>query len=138
MGIQLDLQAASDGFPRWSVDPAHVSEMAANGIKFSESDLIATGRNSSGQVVFLESGNTKAGLRHIVDAHGGDFAKIGVPEAKIPGVVMNAVTSGRVVGYQGAGTGRPVYQIDLNGQSQKIAVTTGNNGFIVGANPAGK
>jgi len=32
------------------------------------------------------------------------------------------VTKGVIVGYQGKGTRRPVYQIDLNGRKQNIAI----------------
>lgn len=50
---------------------------------------------------------------------------------------MEAVTKGKIVGYQGRGVGRPIYEPPVNGQTRRIAVTTGSNGFIVGANPAG-
>lgn len=99
--------------------------------------MIATGQTPDGQVVFLETGNSSAGLQHIVEAHGDDFANIGVTEDQIPSLVMQAVTEGNVVGYQGAGVGRPIYSVTINGQAQGIAVTTGSNGFIVGANPTG-
>ncbi len=66
-----------------------------------------------------------------------DFANIGVSQSQIPNVVMQVVTEGNIVGYQGGGTGRPIYQTTINGQPQRIAVTVGSNGFIVGANPAG-
>jgi filamentous hemagglutinin len=85
----------------------------------------------------LETGNSKAGLQHIMNAHGEDFANIDVPAVKIPEVIMQAVTQGKLVSYQGAGTGRPIYEVTMNGQTLRIAVTTGNNGFIVGANPVG-
>jgi len=62
---------------------------------------------------------------------------LGVAQDQIPSVVMDAVTNGEMVGYQGRDTGRPIYQITVNGRVQRIAVTTGSNGFIVGANPAG-
>ncbi len=75
--------------------------------------------------------------QHIVDTYGEDFANIDVPHVKIPDVVTQAATQGKLVGYQGAATGRPIYEITINGQTQRIAVTTGNNGFIVGTNPAG-
>jgi len=121
------------------INEAHLAEMAANGVKFSPEALLATGRSSStGQVIFLETGNARAGLQHIVDRHGADFAKIGVPEAQIPEVVMRAASEGKLVGYQGAGQGRGIYEILLHQQNQRIAVTVGNNGFIVGANPAGR
>lgn len=120
------------------VDATHLAELSAKGVKFTPENVIATGRNSTGQVVFLESGNSRAGLQHIVETHGADFAKIGVKEADIPNVVMQAVTQGKLVGYQGGGTGRPIYEIMLNDQKLRIAVTASNNGFIVGANPAGR
>lgn len=61
---------------------------------------------------------------------------MGVSEAQIPRVVMKAVSEGKLVGYQGSGTGRPIYELTINGQ-QRIAVTVGENGFVVGANPRG-
>lgn len=120
------------------VDPVHVAELTAANTKFTPSALVATGRTPNGQVVFMETGNSRAGLQHIVERHAGDFAKIGVSESQIPSVVMRAVTEGRIVGYQGTGQGRGVYEIQLNDSNQRIAVTVGNNGFIVGANPAGR
>jgi hypothetical protein len=56
---------------------------------------------------------------------------------RVPGFIMDAVTQGKVVGYQGRGTGRPIYELDYNGSTQRGAVTVGSNGFIVGANPVG-
>jgi hypothetical protein len=120
------------------INGAHVAELTANGVKFTPDALLATGRNSAGQVVFLESGNARAGLQHIVGEHGTDFARIGVSEAEIPSVVMRAVTEGKIIGYQGRDQGRGIYEILLHQQNQRIAVTVGNNGYIVGANPAGR
>lgn len=62
---------------------------------------------------------------------------MGVSEAQIPRVVMKAVSEGKLVGYQGSGTGRPIYELTINGQQQRIAVAVGENGFVVGANPRG-
>ncbi|ARU25863.1 hypothetical protein RSSE_p1684 (plasmid) [Ralstonia solanacearum] len=120
------------------VSQADLEALAANGVKFSRQDVIATGRTQSGQIVFLETGTTKAGLEHIIDAHGAEFAGMGVSPKQIPDVVMRAVTQGKLVGYQGSGVGRPIYEVDVNGQQQRIAVTVGSNGFIVGANPRGR
>jgi hypothetical protein len=83
--------------------------------------------------VFLEQGNARAGLQHIVEQHGADFARRGISEAQIPDAVMAAATRGRQVGMQGT---RPIFEVEFNGQTQRIAVTVGDNGFIVGANPA--
>jgi len=72
-----------------------------------------------------------------VKGHGSQFAQIGVSEARIPDVVMKAVTDGKVLGYQGAGLGRPIYETMINGKKYNIAVTVGNSGYIVGANLRG-
>jgi hypothetical protein len=121
-----------------TIDETHVAELLANGVKLTPENLLATGRAASGQVLFLEVGNSKAGLQHIIDKHGADFARIGVPEDRIADVVMKAVTEGKLVGYQGQGQGRGIYELILDAQNQRIAVSVGSNGFIVGANPAGK
>jgi hypothetical protein len=129
------LSAARQSF---AVNPAMLDELAANGVKFTPQDVVATGRNSNGQVVFLEIGNAKSGLQHIVIEHANDFATVGIPESQILSVVMEAATRGRLVGYQGAGTGRPIYEIGIDEKIYQIAVTVGNNGYVVGANPAGR
>lgn len=124
-------------FSRNLVDEAHVSELAANGIKFTRNALVATGRDARGKVLFLEKGNASSGLQHIIETHGDDFGRAAISEADVPSVVMRAVTEGKIVDYQGRGRGRPIYEINLGGRVQRIAVTTGSNGYIVGANPAG-
>lgn len=50
---------------------------------------------------------------------------------------MAAVTKGIFRGYQGTiEPRREIYEVIFNGQTQYIAVTVGDNGYIVGANPA--
>jgi len=112
-------------------------EMTAQGIKYTPENIVSAAKDSSGKIIFLEKGSSKAGLQHIVEEHGSQFAQIGVSEARIPDVVMKAVTDGKIVGYQGAGTGRPIYETVINGKKYNIAVTVGNNGYIVGANLRG-
>ncbi|MGV8004085.1 hypothetical protein QPK14_18970 [Photorhabdus temperata subsp. temperata] len=120
-----------------TINQQYLKEMSKNGVKFSPGNVLRAEKLADGKIVFLEKGNSSAGLQHIVERHANDFAKIGVSESQIPNIVMDAVSKGKIVGYQGKGTGRPIYEITINGQKQRIAVTTGSNGFIVGANPAG-
>ena len=136
LGSNLGGMRITPKTPKSLVDPAHVAEMKANGVKFSESELVATGRDADGKVAFLERGNEKAGLEHIVKGHGADFEGRGIAEDQIPHAVMTSVTDGKQVGFQGKGTGRPIYETEIDGRTQHIAVTKGSNGFIVGANPA--
>jgi hypothetical protein len=129
---------AGEAIPQASVDPAAIDTLVANGVKITPANVVATGKTPSGQFVFLETGNSTSGLQHIIQRHAGEFANIGVSESEIPSVVMQAIREGNIVGYQGVGTGRPIYQITINGQPQKISITVGSNGYVVGANPAGK
>lgn len=98
--------------------------------------IVRISRDQAGKVVFLEAGNSRAGLQHVVERHGEDFARRGVEEAQIPDLLIDALTNGKVVGHQGSGTGRPIYEVVFEGQKHRVAVTVGDNGFVVGANPA--
>ncbi|CAM8655704.1 Domain of unknown function DUF637, haemagglutinin putative [Comamonadaceae bacterium] len=131
-GVKIGVEGANGG-----VNPTLLNELTANGVKFTPENVIATTRGPSGQVVFLETGNSRAGLQHIVGEHANDFANIGVSQAEIPNVVMQAVSQGKIVGYQGSGTGRPIFETVINGQPRRLAITISDNGFIVGANPKG-
>ena len=109
--------------------------LKANNIKFSEKDLISTIRAPDGKVVFLEKGNEKAGLLHVLKEHQKNFEDIGVQVDDIPNVLVDAIKKGKIVGYQGKGKGRPIYETEIKGKKRGFAITIGNNGFIVGANP---
>ncbi|MCZ2497472.1 hypothetical protein GN316_11945 [Xylophilus sp. Kf1] len=47
------------------VSPTLLNELTANGVKFTPENVIATARSPSGQVVFLETGDSYSGLTHI-------------------------------------------------------------------------
>lgn len=68
-------------------------------------------------------------------AHGADFKKHGIAETEIPQYIMAAVKYGAIVGYQGRGQGRPIYEFIYEGTRRRIAITIGSNGYVVGANP---
>ena len=117
---------------------ALISRLEARGEKVNKNDVIAITRNTSGNIIWLEKGHLgdrPSGLAHIVDAHGSEFAKQGISESEIPQYVMSAVKYGRIVGYQGRGQGRPIFEFTYEGITRRIAITIGRNGYIVGANP---
>jgi hypothetical protein len=118
------------------LDAALLRELEANGVKHNAGDIVRIARDQEGNIVFLEKGNARAGLQHIVDEHADDFARKGIPEQDIPDLVTDAVTKGDVVGHQGSRPPlRTVYEVDYQGRRVQVAVSTGRNGFIVGANP---
>jgi len=140
-GLRLVPRVKSPGKKRVSPSDGSTSntkplldELTQNGVKFSPDKVVQIGRDVSGRVVFLEEGNSKAGLQHIIERHGADFARQGISEAQIPDAVMAAATRSKQVGMQGT---RPIFEVSFCGKTYRIAVTISDNGFIVGANPAG-
>jgi hypothetical protein len=110
-----------------------LEELARLRVKHTPSKVIAIARNAAGVIVFLEQGNARAGLEHILLQHGEDFARCGIGEAMIPAAILSAAIDGKQIGVQGT---RPIYEVEFDGRTQLIAVTIADNGFVVGANPA--
>jgi filamentous hemagglutinin len=76
--------------------------------------------------------------KYVIQEHGQEFAAGGINTEQLPQVLMEALTSGKVVGYQGRGLGRPIIETTVNGQPIRVAITVANNGYIVGANYLGR
>lgn len=112
-----------------------LDELANSGVKYNSEDIVAITKTADGKLVWLENGTDTVGLNHIITEHADDFLNKGITQEQIPDYVMNALENGKIVGYQGRGTGRPIYEFTYNGEIHKVAITVGNNGFIVGANP---
>lgn len=131
-------EAHPDGAPRVSghrLDREELlGELRTAEVKHSPQDILEIGRDQAGRIVFLETGNSRAGLVHIRERHAGDFANVGIPEDRLGEVIFVAVTRGTVVGAQRT---RPIYEVAFEGKTYKIAVSVGSNGYIVGANPVG-
>lgn len=112
-----------------------IKELSGSGVRHSADDIVGIGKNSSGKVMFMEQGNAKAGLQHIISEHGGEFVQAGISEKNISKFVMQAVLEGNQVGMQGT---RPIFETTFKGATHRVAVTVGDNGFVVGANMASK
>jgi hypothetical protein len=117
------------------VDPAVIEKLSQSGVKFTPGNVVAAQENGDGQVIFMEAGNSRAGLAHIIDQHDAQFEQMDIPEGQIPDFVVRGAATGRVVGTQGVD--RPIYEFEYEGEQYKVAVTVGSNGFMVGANPVG-
>ena len=108
-----------------------LDELANSGVKYNPEDIVAITKTADGKLVWLENGTDTAGLNHIITEHADDFLNKGITQEQIPDYVMNALENGKIVGYQGRGTGRPIYEFTYNGEIHKVAITVGNNGFMV-------
>lgn len=107
--------------------------MIENGTKIAREDVVKIGKNSSGKTVWLEAGDCDAGLQHIIKNHADEFIKKGLAESDIAELVFKAATKGKIVGMQRT---RPIFEVAFGGKTYKVAITIGDNGFIVGANIA--
>lgn len=114
---------------------ALIAELQQLGIKHSPEKILRIARKSNDQIVFLETGDARRGLEHILKNHQTDFTDIGIPSEQIPDVIMSAIFQEDIVSYQGKGINRPVYRVNFAGNLYYIAVTVGSNGYVVCANP---
>lgn len=103
-------------------------------MKYNSDEVMAIAKTTSGKLAWLEKGNSNAGFDHVM-RHADEFAAKEIKSNEIPNLLMEALSKGKVVGTQGRGKGRPIYEVEFNGQKQRVAITVGNNGFIVGTNP---
>ena len=105
-------------------------------MKHTADDIVDIRRLAGGSIAFLEKGNARAGLQHIIQRHADDFAKKGIPEVQIPNAIFEALTNGKVVATSGTGRNvRSIYEFIFNGQTHRIGVGIADNGFIVTAFP---
>lgn len=96
-------------------------------------------RGSDGKIIWLENGlHTGRGLAHILQEHEEHFKHKGIPENIILTFILDCVCYGKIVGYQGYERDRPIYEYTYAGKKYLLAITIGDNGFIVGANPRTK
>ena len=135
VGLVDKAGAATQGFNEIKLDKKLLEELAASGTKYSSADIVSITKRADGKTIWLENGNDSSGLKHILNEHGTDFSNRGIIKSKVPNYLMEALNKGKIVGYQGRGTGRPIYEFTYNGTTQRVAITTGDNGYIVGANP---
>lgn len=117
---------------------ALIQEVQQKGLKISPDEVIGITKDKNGKTIWLEKGHLDgkpSGLAHIVQEHESDFNDKGIHTSDIADFVLSAVGRGTIIGYQGKGTGRPIYEVTYNGETYHVAVTVGSNGYIVGANP---
>ena len=135
MNLQFFAAKGDESGSKSGLNSNLLDELANSGVKYNPEDIVAITKTADGKLVWLENGTDTAGLNHIITEHADDFLNKGITQEQIPDYVMNALENGKIVGYQGRGTGRPIYEFTYNGEIHKVAITVGNNGFIVGANP---
>ena len=114
---------------------ALIDEVIASGKKITPENVVMITRDPTGRIVWLETGDNRSGLNHIIQEHEHQFNGKGISTDEIPDYVLEAVYQGKIIGTQGKRNPRTIYEFKYNGETQRIAVQVGSNGYIVSANP---
>lgn len=116
-----------------------IKELVDRSIKFTRENIVFIKRDEVGQPVWLETGNESAGLKHIIKEHSQDFKNAtNINEDEIPSIISQSITKENFVnkkeriGKSGKKEIRKLYK--YNGKYY-VAISFGDNGFIVSAHP---
>ena len=124
-----------------------IAELEEKGIKFTKKDVLFITKDKTGQTVWLEKGNSGAGLEHILNGNGhtsgyaNDFEKaFGIKRDDIPQYLKKVIECGDIIGEKLKNTGKRVGFERIYYYEGKYCVVTGigTNGFIVSAYPTAK
>lgn len=70
------------------VDPKLMDELAKSGVKYNSDEVLMVTKNLDGKLLWLEKGNPKKGLEHILN-HSDDLLAKGVDVHNIPAFIKN-------------------------------------------------
>ena len=114
-------------------------ELISSGYKFQEDDIVFIAKDKTDKIIWLERGNERAGLKHIILNHRTHFeTAFGIKAEEIALYLYNVITCGDLISCTPSkikgGLDR-VYEYD--GQYYTF-VGIGNNGFVVTSFPTNR
>ncbi|KAI9924193.1 hypothetical protein ASPWEDRAFT_42625 [Aspergillus wentii DTO 134E9] len=120
-----------------------LQELLTKGVKVSLNDVkriwqLAMNRISyiedlESRILWVETGNERAGLAHILKRHLGEFEEY--DSDKLLELAEASTSVGLPMGIQGKiGRSRPIFALFFYGKPLGIAVQVGSNGFVVSMN----
>ena len=121
-----------------------ISELEENGIKFTKEDIVFITKDRTGQTVWLENGNSSAGLEHILygngksPGHAADFEKaFGVSKTGLPQYLQKVITQGNVISNKliKRGSREGFERVYYYEGRYHVVTGIGTNGFIISAYP---
>lgn len=117
---------------------ALIQELEDANVKFTKEDIVFIIRDPTGQIVWLEKGNSSVGLKHILARHAKHFEKkYGIQSSDIPSYIQEVVRSGKMISNTvSVRKGRETIQKIYEYQGERyLLIAQGTNGFIVSAYP---
>lgn len=103
-----------------------MDELNKSGVKYTETDVVLVTKNYDDKLLWLEKGNEKSGLKHIMDGHKNNFNGINVL------ALIKTLTKQRPISHYEKNDGKQlsdVYIYKKNGKTYLLAY--GSNGYIV-------
>jgi len=125
----ISIPSVNQGSSQVQNNTALKNELANNGIRHNPNDIVFITRLPNGKIVWLENGNSAAGLQHITARHADHFAARGVTD--IPGFLKQLLQTDPL--RNGMSNGRPFVEFMFEGRLYRVAI--GTNGFIVSFYP---
>lgn len=121
------------------VDEGLLKEIIATGTKINAENTVFTTRDASGQIIWLETGNASAGLKHLKQrGHIKHLANyLGIDERDVVKTLRNIIRDGRIVSnIVVTRAGRKGYERKYEYRDKRIVLAAiGTNGFLVTAYP---
>ena len=115
-----------------------VKPLEALGVKFTKKDVLFVTKDTKGKIVWLEKGNSRAGLQHIIERHEQDYKNVyKISKQEMPNYIKTVVSSGKilketnVMNNDKSGIER-IYE--YNSQYYTL-LALGTNGFIISMYP---
>ncbi len=132
--LSKEQQAWLDELNSSNNDEELKKELKESGAKHSKKNTVFITKTPDGKLLWLETGNSNAGLKHILKRHGADFNKRGIKTSEIPKLLKEVLSETPIeTGEKGKG---PYAVYEYNDQRYNVAY--GENGFIVSFYPISK
>lgn len=130
--IKEETQKKKEQTNRTEEEKELIRELVESGKKVSPENVVAIIRKEGSGIVWLETGDQKSGLEHIIKRHAKDFEARGIKKEDIPKFIKKALKHGERIETKESKGGEEVI-LKLEGKQYKIVIAS--NGFIVTAYP---
>lgn len=113
-----------------------IKELVESGRKVKEENIVTIAKSEAGGIIWMETGNKKAGLIHILERHRKELKDNGIDAKEIPQMIADIAINGEIITGTISSNGQKGVLLKMG--EKKFIVSIGNNGFIVGCYPIGE
>lgn len=118
--------------------------MKDKNINFTKERIVFSARLENGNHIFLEKGNSKSGLVHIIERHGDDFSRVfkdqNVNNSNLSSFLYDTITKGKLVlSIRRDVNGKEGYKSVYYYKGKRTVVfSIAGNGYIIESRPGKK